>query len=181
MTTDRHGDWTRLEVHCPDDVPAATPLSWQIEKVSHHEDRLFRNRMPARRMPARRPDEVGRGDADDALAVLALRESIRRDVECGRGNRVQEALELGATWRQVAFALDVTPQEARRILRGHAEGQRGMWLGYEQEGVRPFGFTFEQHAAALALCELGDDETATAAARPRHTAGGAPGAPATDS
>ncbi|WP_228973203.1 hypothetical protein [Streptomyces sp. DH12] len=158
MTTDQHADWTDLEIRAPHDVPVATPLSWQIEKVSRHEDRLFRNRMPTRRTPVRSPQEVEPGDAHDALAVLALRESIRRDVECGRGNRIHEALGLGATWRQVAVALDVAPQVARQVLREYADDQRDMWLGYEQEGVRPFGFTAEQHAAVLALCELGDDE-----------------------
>ncbi|MFJ3161317.1 hypothetical protein [Streptomyces kanasensis] len=166
MTTDQHADWTRLEVRSPDDVPAATPLSWQIEKVSRHEDRLYRNRIPARRTPTRSPHELEGGDVDDALAVLALRESIRRDVECGRGNRIHVALGLGATWRQVAVALDVTPQEARQILREYAEGQRDMWLGYEQQGVEPLGFTAEQHATVLALCALADDETTNAADQP---------------
>lgn len=156
MTTAQHEDWTRLEIRRPEDVPPATPLSWQVEKVSRHEDRLFRNRLPAHS-----PRQVERGDAGDALAVLALRESIRREMEWGRGNRVHEALELGATWRQVAAALGIAPHEARRFLREYADGQRELWLGYEQQGVKPFGFTAEQHAAVLAMCELGDDESAS--------------------
>ncbi|CAL9352695.1 hypothetical protein SUDANB106_00500 [Streptomyces sp. enrichment culture] len=85
-------------------------------------------------------------------------------MEWGRGNRLYEALELGATWQQVADALDVAPHEARQLLQGYTDGQHNLWLSYEQQGVRPFRFTAEQHAAALALCELGDDEPAVRAA-----------------
>nr|BBK08014.1 hypothetical protein [Streptomyces sp. TP-A0584] len=160
MTTAQHEDWTRLEIRRPEDVPPATPLSWQVEKVSRHEDRLFRNRLPAHS-----PRQVERGDAGDALAVLALRESIRREMEWGRGNRIHEALELGATWRQVAGALDVAPHAARQLLREYADGQRELWLTCDEREERPFGFTAEQHTDVLALCELGDDETAPAVTR----------------
>lgn len=46
-----------------------------------------------------------RGTAADALAVIALRESIRRDVEHGRAVHAREALELGASWEDVAAAI----------------------------------------------------------------------------
>ena len=151
--TEQRDQWKALEIRRPGDVPVPTPLAWQIEKHGEHSDRLMNNMLPVDF-----PYEVERGTADDALAVLALRESIRRDIESGTGNRVHEALTLGATWTQVAAALDLDPGQARDVLRSYADGQRNLWLGYEKERVKPFGFSADQHAAALALCELGDDE-----------------------
>ncbi|MDX2973476.1 MULTISPECIES: hypothetical protein [Actinomycetes] len=153
--TEHRDEWNALEIRRPDDVPVPTPLAWQIEKHTEHNDRLMNNMLPADF-----PYEVERGTADDALAVLALRESIRRDIEHGTGNRVHEALTLGATWRQVAAALDLDPGQAREVLRAYADGQRRMWVRNEEEGVKPLGFSADRHAAALALCELADDESA---------------------
>lgn len=153
MTTDEHTRWNALEVREPDQVPAATPLAWQVEKHAVHADRLMNNALPDTF-----PYEVERGTAGDALAVLALWESIRRDVEHGRGTRVHEALLLGASWHEVARALDVEPDDARELLRTWAQGQRDMWLRNEADGIRPFGLDADAHAAVLALCERGDDE-----------------------
>lgn len=158
--TEQHDQWDALEIRRPGDVPAATPLSWMVAKESDHAQRLFRNLLPVDRFP-----DADRGTADDALAVLALRESIRREVEYGTGCRVHEALTLGATWAQVAAALDVDPGQAREVLRAYADGQRNMWRRNEEDGIKPFGFSADQHAAALALCELDDDESASAVAR----------------
>jgi DNA-binding GntR family transcriptional regulator len=58
----------------------------------------------------------------------------------------------------VAAALDVDPGQARELLRAYADGQHRMWVRNEEEGIKPFGFSADQHAAVLALCELGDDE-----------------------
>ncbi|MGW5852378.1 hypothetical protein ACWFQ8_31315 [Streptomyces sp. NPDC055254] len=83
-------------------------------------------------LPADFPHAVQRGTADDALAVLALRESIRRDVEAGRGSRLHEALTLGAAWAEVAAALGISPDEARQLLRDWADGQHHLYV-YDQE------------------------------------------------
>nr|WP_107908832.1 hypothetical protein [Streptomyces chartreusis] len=159
--TDEYERWKALEIRRPDDVRTSpggpVPLRWQAEKLGEHADRLGNNALPADF-----PYEVERGDVDDALAVLAIEEAMRRDLAHGRGNGVHRALKLGATWSQTAASLGITPEEARTVLREYADGQRRLWLGYEQEGVKPIGFSAEQHAAALALVELGDDETATA-------------------
>lgn len=155
--TDQYDAWKGLEIRRPDEVPAATPLSWITEKESEHAQRLFHNALPMDRFP-----NAERGTVDDALAVLALRAAALRDLEYGRGNRVHEALTLGATWTQVAVALDVPVDEARSVLREYADGQRNLWLGYEAERIKPIGFDADKYTAALALCELGDDETATA-------------------
>lgn len=151
--TEQRDQWDALEIRRPDDVPVPTPLTWQVEKHTVHADRLMNNMLPADF-----PYEVERGTADDALAVLALRESIRRDIEHGTGCRVHEALTLGATWSQVAAALGVEAGQAREVLRAYADGQRNMWRRNEEEGRTPFGFSADQYAAVLALCELGDDE-----------------------
>ncbi|MFJ6076387.1 hypothetical protein ACIQFU_37150 [Streptomyces sp. NPDC093065] len=162
MTTDEHARWKALEVRRPGDVPAATPLAWQLDKHGEHEDRLMNNRLPEHY-----PHPVQRGDADDALAVIALRESIRRDMEHGRGVRVLEAMELGASWSEVAAALDVPPDEARLLLHEWAEGQHRLYQGDVAKGQRrPPGLDDDRHAVVLALCELGDDESAAVLGMP---------------
>ncbi|MFJ9101162.1 hypothetical protein ACIRJM_22155 [Streptomyces sp. NPDC102405] len=166
MTTDARANWNALEVREPDQVPATTPLEWQVAKHTAHADRLMNNLLPADF-----PHEVVRGTAGDALAVLALRESVRRDVEHGRGTRIHEALQLGASWGEVARALDVEPDEARELLRTWAQGQRNLWQANEEESRRPFGLDAAAHAAVLALCERSDDEApapAVAPAEERH-------------
>jgi hypothetical protein len=152
--SDAYKHWQGLQIRRPDEVPAATPLTWQVEKHTEHNDR-----MANRDLPADFPYEVQRGDVDDALAVIALRESIRKDIEWGKGLRVREALELGATWTQVAAALDIDTTEARWILRRWVEGQLHLHQGDVAQGrERPLGL--DQHAAVetLLFCQLGDDE-----------------------
>jgi len=157
VSTDAYKDFQALQVRRPDDLPPAVPLTWQVEKHSQHEERLSN-----RRLPADFPHEVERGTAADALAALALGEAIRRTALHFRPSTVHEALQLGATWNEVAAALDCTPDEARDVLRAYADGQRRLYEGDERGGRRPLGFTAEQHQEAHALTELGDDESAAA-------------------
>jgi hypothetical protein len=158
--TDPYQTWKALEIRRPADVPGATPLRWQLEKETEHEARLMNNRLPADY-----PHPVEHGTAADALAVIALRESIRRDMKHGRAVRVREALELGATWSEVATALDVSPDEARALLREWADMQHRLHRGDVADGrPQPLGLDDEGHAAVLALCELGDDERTLAPA-----------------
>lgn len=154
MTTDEHARWKGLQVRRPGDVPAATPLSWQVEKHTEHTDALFNRQMPDDWSPWSR-----RGDVGDALAVIALRESIRRDIETGRGVRVRDAMELGATWAEVAAALDVGPEEARALLRTWVDGQHQLYLSDVARGYeRPLGVDEARAVETLLLCQLGDDE-----------------------
>ncbi|WP_406380772.1 hypothetical protein [Streptomyces sp. NBC_01618] len=158
MTADEYArwTWTALDVRRPGDIPGATPLPRLIEKHTEHADRLINNNLLADY-----PHPVERGSAGDALAVLALRERIRRDIEHGRGYEIRQALLLGATWSQVSAALDVPVDEARALLRAYADGQHNLYRGDVDSGrARPLGFSPEQHAAVLALVELGDDEAA---------------------
>ncbi|MGA5183008.1 hypothetical protein ACPCBF_25040 [Streptomyces pseudogriseolus] len=156
--TDPYETWKTTEIRRPSDVPAATPLRWQIERQAEHEARLM-----DLRLPADYPHPVERGTAADALTVIAVRESIRRDMELGRGVRVREAVELGATWSEVAAALDTTPDEARELLRTWADHQHRLHRGDTADGrPRPLGLDDTAHAAVLALCDLGDDEPAPA-------------------
>ncbi|MCG6496622.1 hypothetical protein [Kitasatospora sp. A2-31] len=145
--TDRYAEWTALEVRRPDDVPASTPLSWLTEKHGVHAER-----MANRALPADFPYEVERGDAGDALAVLALGEATARAAVQFRALKIRDALTAGASWTEVAAALDVEPAEARALLRTWADGQRDLWVRFEAEGCRPFGLDAEEYAAVLALC-----------------------------
>lgn len=166
MSTDPYTRWTALEVRRPADVPAATPLAWQVEKHGTHADR-----MANLHLPQDFPHPVERGTAADALAVIALRESIRRDMEHGRAVSVRQAVELGATWREVAEALDVSPDQARELLRNWAEIQHRLHEGDVAAGRSVvLGLDADARAAVLALTELGDDETAAATAGKGRTA-----------
>lgn len=154
--TDEHARWNELDIRRPDDVRTSpggpVPIGWQAEKRTEHADRLSNLALPADF-----PYEVERGDAGDALTVLALGESIRRDLDYERGGRILTALRLGATWSQVAAALDVPAKHARTLLESYADGQRSLRLRYKAEGSK-LGLGAAEYAAALALVELGDDE-----------------------
>ncbi|MFI8365299.1 hypothetical protein ACIGD1_34745 [Streptomyces sp. NPDC085612] len=148
--------WKALQVSRPGDVPAGTPLSWQADRAYEHAVRVF-----DATLPPDFPHPVERGTAHDAVAELALRESIRRDVENGRGTRLHTALELGATWAEVAAALDISPDDARALLRQWAEGQHHLYLRDQEQGRdKLLGFSPDQHAAVIALTERGNDEGA---------------------
>ncbi|WP_455355911.1 hypothetical protein [Streptomyces sp. SYSU K217416] len=118
--TEQHIDpdeaFMAAETHRPDDVPAGTPLTSLAEKRSEAGLRLLTKRSPDR------DAAVG-----DALTQIALGEAIRRTVRSQRGSTVREALRLGATWEQVAAALDTTALAAADDLRVWAEGQRTLY------------------------------------------------------
>lgn len=165
MTTDEHKRWRAMDIRRPDDVRTSqggpVPIGWQAEKRHEHTDRLGNNSLPADF-----PYDVQRGTAGDSLTALALGESMRRDLAYERAGRLLSALELGATWSQIAAALDVTTDEARALLTSHADGQHHLYRGDVEQGrARPFGMGDERHAAVLALCELEDDEPAGRKAR----------------
>jgi hypothetical protein len=157
VSTPEYERWTATAVRTPDQVRTEpggpVPLTWQVEKLTEHTTRLSNAKLPADF-----PHEVERGDAGDALAVLALSESIRRDAGRWQAVEIREALRLGATWTQVAAAIDATPDQARAVLRQWADGQRKLWLGYEAEGAKPFGLDADEYAAVLALCDQPDGD-----------------------
>lgn len=154
--TAEYDRWNSRTVRRPDDVRTIAggpvPLPWVVEKHTVHSDRLANNDLPA--------DfeyDVERGDAGDALAVIALREAIRRDLEYGRGVRVLDAVKLGATWTEVGAALDVTAEEARGVLRRWAAGQHHLNSADREIGyARPLGLDADGYRAVLALCALED-------------------------
>ncbi|WP_329236487.1 hypothetical protein OHB07_34580 [Streptomyces sp. NBC_00111] len=151
MITSLYERWKALSVRRPDDVPATTPLAWHIEKLDEHDNRLTYDAMPVDP-----PDEAGRGDA---LAAIALRESVHRHVERERGGRIREAIELGATWNEVATALGFTSGAARSALHRWADAQHRInRRDIEHAPGHCLGLDQDQYAAVLALGQLGDDE-----------------------
>lgn len=129
--TDAYDHFQTLDIRTPTDVPPATPLEWQIERISVHERRGLR------------------GTADDALTVLALRESVRRELE-RTGLYISDARRMGATWEQIATALDITEDAARERLRTWAEGQEQLYRRDVADGrERPIGIDSERHAEIL--------------------------------
>ncbi|MFF9687050.1 hypothetical protein [Streptomyces sp. NPDC014623] len=154
MSTSLYERWKSLAVRRPDDIPATTSLAWHIEKFAEHDSRLTNNALPAGS-----PCGAGRSGVVDALAAIALRESMRRHVERERGGRIREAIELGATWNEVATALGVTSADARHALRTWADARRRLdRRDIEHALGDSLGLDPEQYAAVLALEQLGDDE-----------------------
>lgn len=120
--TDSDAAFTAAQIHRPADVPAGTAPSDLVAEHSEAGGRLLNNRLPEDF-----PHQVDRGTADDALTQLALGEAIHRTVRNERCSIVAEALRLGATWEQVAAALDTTEFAAADDLRVWAEGQRTLF------------------------------------------------------
>lgn len=149
---DRKAVFTAQELRNPDDVPYATPLTWLAERWERHSRRLLN-----RHLPTESAFDGGTGTAVDALAELAVGAALVRTVARSDGHTAGEAVELGATWSEVAEALGVTPDEARARLRAYADEQRAHRLASEEDDL-VFGLTAEEHAAMVALTERGDDE-----------------------
>ncbi|GAA5708025.1 hypothetical protein Save01_08901 [Streptomyces avermitilis] len=118
-TNDADAAFTTTEIHRSDDISAFTPLTSLAEKQSEVGLRLLNNALPDDF-----PNQVERGTAGDARTHLALGEAIRRIVSNERGSTIRDALLLGATWDQVAAALDTTLDAVADELRVWAEAQR---------------------------------------------------------
>ncbi|MFI1015997.1 hypothetical protein [Streptomyces sp. NPDC020965] len=142
----------------PDDVGYGVLLPWLAEKYFAHYHRLVDRHLPS----GCHPGETA--TADDALAVLALGESIHRMLFRDRSWFVHDAMRWGATWNEVAAALDVTTGRARSVLRSYAETQRKLYEETEKTGDRPLGYSAEKYRSALALIRLADDARSPSAA-----------------
>lgn len=118
--TDQHTTETRR----PGDVPAGTALTSLTQQRAEAGERL-------RTEHDRDQDAV----VGDALTQLAVGEAIRRAVRSERGGMVAQALRLGATWDQVADALDTTVLAAVDDLRVWAEGQRTLYHRHLADGA----------------------------------------------
>ncbi|QES46692.1 hypothetical protein DEJ50_01320 [Streptomyces venezuelae] len=151
--TDARKNFQELPVRTPEDVPEGYPLAWLAERYDLHGEKLSNNALPE----GFDEKDAERGTADDAVARLALGEAIRRSVTGFHGNRIHEALLLGATWHEVAGALGIGTDQAREVLRSHADRQYRVRMELAAEGSS-LGLSEEEHAVALALTALGDDE-----------------------
>lgn len=149
--TEQHEQWQALEIRRPDDVPAVTPLSWQFDKLYRHSERLMNLALPSDF-----PYPVEVAGAEDAVAAIALGESIRRDIEYARGTRARQALELGATVADVAGALDMDEDQVRELLRTWADGQRLLWQSTTDDGRPPLGLSPDAYADFLAFLDQAD-------------------------
>lgn len=129
--TDAYERFQTIEIRTPDDVPPATPLEWQAERIRTHESRGLR------------------GTAADTLAALAIRENMRRHLAL-TGLSISDARRMGATWEQIAAALDITEDDARERLRTWADGQQRMYRGDVAKGRKPLGIDDDSHREILA-------------------------------
>ncbi|MGV9316555.1 hypothetical protein ACWDR0_30875 [Streptomyces sp. NPDC003691] len=150
-------EWRARVIRRPDDVGYGVLLPWLAEKYFAHHHRLVDRHLPS----GCHPGETA--TADDALAVLALGESIHRMLLRDRSWFVHDAMRWGATWNEVAAALDVTTGRARSVLRSYAETQRKLYEETERTGDRPLGYSAEKYRSALALIRLADDARSSSA------------------
>ena len=148
------GEFVDCRVRRPGDVPRTEPLAAVAARYSDHGLRLLGNRLPTAS-----PRYVRPGSAEDALAQLALGEAIVRAVMYAKGATISEALELGATWTEVAGALDVTTEDARGLLWDHLHGGQ-----LSTDRIRPPSAA-ARHRLAVALAHLADHERYTAPGR----------------
>jgi hypothetical protein len=153
-----HEEWRARVIRRPDDVGYGVLLPWLAEKYFAHHHRLMDRHLPS----GCHPGETA--TADDALAVLALGESIHRMLFRDRSWFVHDAMRWGATWNEVAAALDVTTSRARSVLRSYAETQRELYEETARTGDRPLGYSAEKYRSALALISLADDARSPSAA-----------------
>ncbi|MFE5942066.1 PLD nuclease N-terminal domain-containing protein [Streptomyces sp. NPDC056480] len=147
-----HEEWQDRVIRRPDDVGYGILLQQKAEKYFEHHHRLM-----DRHVPAGCHTGVA-ATAGDALAVLALGVAVHRTVLSDRPWSVRDAMTLGATWNEVAAALDGTTGEARAVLRTYAEVQRQQYLETEMTGYRPSGYSPEEYGSVLALIRLADDD-----------------------
>ena len=91
---------------------------------------------------------------DEHLEVLATGEIVARDYR--HPANVARALEAGATWEQVAAALDCDEAQARQDYRKWAEGQHRLWAG-EYGGGGEFGMNDAEYTEALARADVAPD------------------------
>jgi hypothetical protein len=88
---------------------------------------------------------------DEHLEVLATGEVVARMYR--HPATVDRALEAGATWEQVAAALDCDQAQARQDYRNWAEGQHRLWAGEYGDGGK-FGMNDAEYAEALARADV---------------------------
>jgi hypothetical protein len=93
-------------------------------------------------------------NVDEHLEVLATGELVARTY--WHPANVDRALKAGATWEQVAAALDCDEAQARQAYRKWAEGQHGLWAG-EYGGGGEFGMNDAEYTEALARADVAPD------------------------
>ncbi|MEV8638800.1 hypothetical protein AB0395_44810 [Streptosporangium sp. NPDC051023] len=119
----------------PRDIPPTMSVSGMFERYTE---------LGMRGYVARTEDSVPLTVAEH-LELLTLGESIARIVR--HPVDVHHALQAGATWPQVAHALEINEQDARSAYRRWADGQRAL---HEHCGI---GLDAAEHAEAIARAE----------------------------
>ena len=93
-------------------------------------------------------------NVDERLEVLATGELVARTYR--HPANVDRALKAGATWEQVAAALDCDEAQARQDYRKWAEGQHRLWAG-EYGGGGKLGMNDAEYTEALARADVAPD------------------------
>ncbi|MGW4513016.1 hypothetical protein ACWEO4_13620 [Streptomyces sp. NPDC004393] len=139
-TDTAYATWTSLQpITRPGDVPITTPIVWMENRRADHSLALLLSRHD--------PDRHG---PTDALACLALGEAIRTELGHYRGSLVHDARLRGASWQQIADALDTDIPAAQQLLRDWANGQHRLYQAKPLSGHR-LGLTTAGHQAVLDL------------------------------
>ncbi|MYQ91478.1 hypothetical protein GTY20_09125 [Streptomyces sp. SID4946] len=131
--------WEALQpITRPGEVPITTPIAWMENRRGDHSLALLLCR-----------NDPHRHGPTDALACLALGEAIRTELGHYRGSLVHDARRRGASWQQIADALDTDVPTVQQLLRDWADGQHRL---YQAEPVTGrLGLSTAEHQAVLAL------------------------------
>lgn len=85
------------------------------------------------------------------LAELALSAAVARRVTQGRGVGIRDALDAGATWTQVASALDATEASVKAEFAAWIDGQAQLFATYGKYGLDVAGEAAARRHLAPAL------------------------------
>ncbi|MEV6502207.1 hypothetical protein [Streptomyces prunicolor] len=135
-----YATWTSLQpITRPGDVPMRTPIAWLENRWGDHSLALLLS-----------GSALDRHGPTDALACLALGEAMRSQLGHYRGSLTHDARRRGASWRQIADALDTAVPAAQQLLQDWADGQHRLYQAEPVAGL-PLGLTAAEHRAVLDL------------------------------
>lgn len=135
----------------PDQRPRWDELDLRHHMVRSHAILEARGEYdPAKHGPA---DKYQPLSLDERLEMLARGEVIARHYR--HPTQIDWALRDGATWRQIAEAVDRTEEQVRAAYREWAEGQHRLWTDHDGKLL---GLDDAQYAEALARLHEGSSD-----------------------
>lgn len=89
--------------------------------------------------------------AEDHLHALVLGECIARKARQFRGVEMVDALRAGATWSQLAAAVDAPEEDLRTLAKDWADSQRSLYTRWQDSEEQPIGLSADEYTEVIAL------------------------------